>query len=235
MSEVENVIDEMRAYIIPNAGATANSCSKKQRVIFRAIDRNDVYSVLDTGKVADMVLMVMSAKNVDETALKVDPDRCSGALDDQGYRALCMLRSQGTMSLIGVLQHVEDVSSKRQPQVKRLFQRYFTSEFTDKHRFMSVNAMSGDTDVNALLRQIAVTYPERVTWREDRSYMLGKVAEVDVKAKEVLIKGYIRNNFLNVKRLVHLTGVMAQQGFSIKQIEATEDPCPLKLARVEIE
>ena len=56
------------------------------------------------------------------------------------------------MSLIGVLQHIEDVSSKRQSQVKRLFQRYFISEFTDKHRFMSVNAMAGDTDVNALLR-----------------------------------------------------------------------------------
>lgn len=216
MGESNAESDEMRAYIIPNAGATANMSSKKQRVIFRAIDRNDVYSVLDTGKVADMVLIVMSAKNVDESYLKVDPDKYSGALDEQGYRALCMLRSQGTMSLIGVLQHVEDVSSKRQPQVKRLFQRYFVSEFTDKHRFMTVNTMSGDTDINALLRQIAVTYPEKLTWREDRSYMLGKVAEVDQKAKEVVVKGYIRNNLLNVKRLVHLTGIMAQQGFRIK-------------------
>lgn len=46
--------------------------------------------------------------------------------------------------------------------------------------------------------------------------MLGTVAKVNEKAKEVLVKGYIRNNFLNIKRLVHLTGIMSQQGFKIK-------------------
>jgi hypothetical protein len=40
--------------------------SKRQRVIFIEINRNDVYSVLDIGKVADIVLMVMSSKMVDE-------------------------------------------------------------------------------------------------------------------------------------------------------------------------
>ena len=85
MSEIvfEDTTDaEMKAYIIPNAGAGGNLNSKRQRVIFRTIDRNDVYSVLDTGKVADMVLMVMSAKNVDETQLKTDPDKYSGAIDE---------------------------------------------------------------------------------------------------------------------------------------------------------
>ena len=56
---------EMQAYIIPNAGATANMNSKKQRVIFRAINREDVYDVLDVAKVADLVLITMSCANVD--------------------------------------------------------------------------------------------------------------------------------------------------------------------------
>lgn len=55
-------------------------------------------------------------------------------------------------SLIGVLQHLETVSSKRQPQIKRLFLRYFTSEFTDKHKFMNFNLLQAATDVNAVLR-----------------------------------------------------------------------------------
>jgi hypothetical protein len=46
------------------------------------IDRNDIYSVLDVGKVADMVLMVMSCKGTDETQLKIDPDKSSGAIDE---------------------------------------------------------------------------------------------------------------------------------------------------------
>lgn len=65
-------------------------------------------------------------------------------------------------------------------------------------------------DVNALLRQIVVTFPKEIHWRNDRSYMLSEVASLDQTAKEVHLVGYIRNNFLNIKRLIHLTGVTAQ-------------------------
>jgi len=47
---------------------------------------------------------------------------------------------------------------------------------------MCVNKYSVDVDVNALLRQIAVTSPEKITWREDRSYMYANVASLDVEA-----------------------------------------------------
>ena len=77
------------------------------------IDRNDVYSVLDVGKMADLVLVVMSCKNTNERQLKLDPDKHSGAVDEQGYKALSLLRSQGMVSVIGVLQHLETITSKR--------------------------------------------------------------------------------------------------------------------------
>ena len=138
---MSDIVDPLKAYICPNAGSSSNLSSKKQRLIFIEVDRNDIYSVLDVGKVADMVLMVMSCKGTDESQLKVDPDKSSGAIDEQGYKALALLRSQGLVSLIGVLQHLETMSSKRQPQIKRLFLRYFTSEFTDRHKFVCVNKM----------------------------------------------------------------------------------------------
>lgn len=62
-------------------------------MLFLEVDRNDVYSVLDAGKVADVVLMVMSSKNTDASHLTVDPDKASGAIDEQGYAALALLRS----------------------------------------------------------------------------------------------------------------------------------------------
>jgi len=113
--ELSSTVDPLKAYICPNAGSSNNLSSKKQRLIFIEIDRNDIYSVLDVGKVADMVMMVMSCKGTDESQLKVDPDKSSGAIDEQGYKALALLRSQGLVSLIGVLQHLETTSSKRQP------------------------------------------------------------------------------------------------------------------------
>ena len=47
--------------------------------------------------------MVMSCKNTKESSLKIDPDAHSDAIDVVGYKALALLRSQGLMSLIGVL------------------------------------------------------------------------------------------------------------------------------------
>jgi len=87
--------------------------------------------VLEIGKIADLILVVMSCADCDVKGLKQDPDKYAHAIDEAGYKALGMLRSQGLPSLIGVLQHLEKVSSKKQPQIKKLFQRYFESEFTN--------------------------------------------------------------------------------------------------------
>ena len=70
---------------------------------------------------------------------------------------------------------------------------------------MNVNLINGHTDINALLRQIAVLYPEEITWRLNRSYMLGKLT--NIQGNELHFEGYMKQNMLNVKRLVHITGV----------------------------
>ena len=109
----------------------------------------------------------------------------------------------------------------------------FTSEFTDKYKFMMLNAVTDNQmsmDANAMLRQIAVTFPQSVTWKENRSYMLGEVSHV--REDEVHVTGYIRQNFLNAKRLVHITGKPVLS-WRIKRIEFAKDPCPVKLSQRE--
>ena len=150
-----------------------------------------------------------------------------------GYKALTLLRSQGIPSVIGVLQHLEHVSTSKLAFVKKLFQRIFTSEFTDKYKFMNLNRATENqlaNDACALLRQVAVTFPQTVSWKENRSYMLGEVAHV--RDDEVHIKGYIRQNFLNAKRLMHITG-LGKVSWNIKRIEVAIDPCPVKLSAKE--
>ena len=188
--------------------------------------------MLEVGKLADIIIVVMSCADTEIEGLKMDPDQHSHAIDEIGYKALGLLRSQGMPSLIGVLQHLEKVSSKKQPQIKRLFTRYFVSEFTDKHKFMNVNLANAATDVNALLRQVAVLYPEPLTWRQHRSYMLGRLTNVG--KDEVTFEGYIKGNLLNVRRLVHITGVHPQ-AFRVRRIEIAKDPCPVKVSQKEKE
>lgn len=95
MEDEEEIIDRtspFQAFICPNAGAAANLSSRRQRVIFVPIDRNDVYSILDVGKIADLILMVMSCKETDSSKITNNPDQYSGAIDELGYKALALLR-----------------------------------------------------------------------------------------------------------------------------------------------
>lgn len=159
MEEEEVSGSQFKAYLCPNPGANSNMQCSKQRLIFLEMDRNDPNSVLDVAKVADQLVVIMSCKHTDVSGVKQDPFEHSKAIDEIGYRALNLVRSQGMPCLMGVLQHVEDISSSKQSQVKKLFQRIFVSEFTDRHKFMSLNAVTehqANGDSNALLRNLAV-------------------------------------------------------------------------------
>ncbi len=66
--------NEFRAYLCPNPGSSTNLGSKKQRLVFISIDRSNPLSVLEAGKIADIVVVVMSCKETEIEGLKVDPD-----------------------------------------------------------------------------------------------------------------------------------------------------------------
>lgn len=142
MEEEHEFGTQFKAYLCPNPGSSANLASRKQRLIFLEMDRNDPYSVMDIAKIADLVVVIMSCQQTNINGVKQDPFEHAKAIDELGYRALSLIRSQGMPSLIGVLQHLEHQSSSKHSQIKRLFQRIFESEFTDKYKFMSLNKSS---------------------------------------------------------------------------------------------
>jgi hypothetical protein len=82
-----------KAYLCPNPGSSTNLGSKKQRLIFLEIDRQNEHTVLEVGKLSDIILVVMSCKDTEIQGLKVDPDQFSHAIDETGYKALGLLRS----------------------------------------------------------------------------------------------------------------------------------------------
>lgn len=104
------------------------------------------------------------------------------------------------------------------------------SEFSEKYKLMTINAITEQTlrnDASAVLRQVAVTYPEGMRWKQSRSYML--VDQVKRQGAQVKVSGYIRNNLLCAKRLLQMTGSKAV--FKIDSIALGQDPCPLKISQ----
>lgn len=73
MEEEEALGTQFKAYLCPNPASSTNMSSRKQRLIFLQINRNDPYSILDTCKIADIVVAVMSCKNTVVSGLKQDP------------------------------------------------------------------------------------------------------------------------------------------------------------------
>ena len=101
------------------------------------------------------------------------------------------------------------------------------SEFSDKYKLMTLNTINeqqANNDANALIRQLAVTYPEGLDWRQKRSYMFTDSQTLSPDGKSLEITGYIRNNFLSVNRLLQMTG--SKSVFKISKIELGADPCP---------
>lgn len=62
MEEEEATESKFRAYLCPNPGAASNMTSRKQRLIFLEMNREDPYSVMDVAKVADIIIVVQSCK-----------------------------------------------------------------------------------------------------------------------------------------------------------------------------
>ena len=62
MEEEEAFGSQFKAYLCPNPASSTNMSSRRQRLIFLQIDRNDPYSILDICKVADLVVVSMSCK-----------------------------------------------------------------------------------------------------------------------------------------------------------------------------
>lgn len=81
----DELYSQFSAYICPNPGSSTNMGSKKQRLMFLEIERDNHQKVLEQCKIVDVVLMVMSCKETKTEGLKVDPDNNSNAIDDVGY------------------------------------------------------------------------------------------------------------------------------------------------------
>lgn len=172
LSGEEESKEELKAYPVDNAGSSIN---KKERLIYKVCSR-DSYETLDVCKTADVVVFVMSCKNAQLDKLKDDPDIYANAIDEEGYHILSLLRVQGLPPSVGVLQHLEEIPKKKQNEVRKLFNRYFVSELSEKDKFHALSAEDNSqvkSEYKLFLRSIAVAFPkQQFFWKDNRSYMI---------------------------------------------------------------
>ncbi|KAL9607750.1 MAG: hypothetical protein Q9167_007362 [Letrouitia subvulpina] len=163
----------------------------KQTILYVPATRN-LLTVLDTCRIADFVILVLSAEQ----------DVAEG-----GEQLLRAIESQGVSNVITVVQHLDQIQpSKRQPQTLSYLKSYINHFFPQE----KVHSLDSARDCANVIRSLCSTVPKGVKWREDRSWMLVEDVQWPESATgsgshgEVIISGVVRGKGLKANRLVQI-------------------------------
>ncbi len=202
---------------------------KKRRVTFIECN-NDINSMIDVGKVADLVLLMIDG---------------SFGFEMETMEFLNVLQSHGFPKVIGVLTHLDLIKKAKTLKAtkKRLKQRFWTEIYDGAKLFYLSGIINGrypDTEIQNLSRFIGVMKFRPLIFRNAHPYVLADRME-DLTPREeiranpkgdrtITVYGYLRGTHLRPSQRVHIPGA---GDLSITSIEKLNDPCPLPTADSE--
>lgn len=124
----------------------------KQNIAYLTIKR-DLLSALDACRVADFVVLVLSA--VDET-------------DNEAELILKAIEGQGISNVFTIVQDLERVQPAKRSQVIASLKSYIRHFFPMQ---IKLHSLLAEPDCASLIRSLCTTTPKGVKWREDRTWM----------------------------------------------------------------
>ncbi|EST08152.1 Elongation factor, GTP-binding domain protein [Kalmanozyma brasiliensis GHG001] len=196
---------------------------KKRRVTFIECN-NDINSMIDIGKVADLVLLMIDG---------------SFGFEMETMEFLNVLQSHGFPKVIGVLTHLDLIKKAKTLKAtkKRLKQRFWTEIYDGAKLFYLSGIINGrypDTEIQNLSRFIGVMKFRPLIFRNAHPYVLADRMEdltprEDIRAnpkadRTITVYGFLRGTHLRPSQRVHIPGA---GDLSITSIEKLNDPCPL--------
>ncbi|KAH7337205.1 hypothetical protein B0J17DRAFT_600178 [Rhizoctonia solani] len=202
---------------------------KKRRLTFIECN-NDVNSMIDVGKIADLVLLMIDG---------------SFGFEMETFEFLNILQAHGFPKVIGVLTHldlIKKLSTQRETK-KQLKKRFWTEIYQGAKLFYLSGVLNGrypDSEIQNLSRFISVMKFRPLVFRNSHPYVLADRLQ-DLTPRElvrttpnvdrtVTLYGYLRGTNLREATKVHVPGA---GDLTIKSITRLADPCPLPTADSE--
>ncbi|KAF5345517.1 hypothetical protein D9758_012033 [Tetrapyrgos nigripes] len=197
---------------------------KKRRLTF--IESNtDLNSMIDIGKVADLVLLMIDG---------------SFGFEMETFEFLNILQSHGFPKVIGVLTHLDLIkkAATLRASKKALKKRFWTEIYQGAKLFYLSGVLNGrypDTEILNLSRFISVMKFRPLVFRNTHPYVLADRLE-DLTSRELIrttsgkcdrtvtVYGYVRGTNLRQGMKVHIPGV---GDLDMKSVTKLGDPCPL--------
>ena len=219
-----------KSYIIPG-----KLYKGKERITFIKTKR-DIYSILDTCKIADILLFVSSCKKCQADKWQMDPDKYSFCIDEFGYQIISIIKAQGLTNHICCIQDLCSIPLKRRNEIVKLYSRYFNSELKPSKIFDFFNNekigqdpsldLHDENQIKAIIRLncAMAPYTTNLDLQKHRSYMMVENIKKN-ENNDAEIFGYIRGNTLIPGKYIHITGF---GDYKIKDVEVVDDPLPVK-------
>ncbi|XP_076662632.1 ribosome biogenesis protein BMS1 homolog [Halictus rubicundus] len=197
--------------------------SKKRRITFIECN-NDINSMIDIAKVADLVLLLIDG---------------SFGFEMEIFEFLNICQVHGMPRIMGVLTHLDLIKNAKQLKKtkKTLKQRFWTEVYAGAKLFYLSGLLHGEylrMEVKNLARFISVMKFRPLTWRSTHPYILTDRVE-DLTPPEsirqnpktdrtISLYGYVRGVPLNKETSIHIPGC---GDLKIKDVSFLSDPCPL--------
>uniref|UniRef100_A0A3Q4IA13 BMS1 ribosome biogenesis factor n=2 Tax=Neolamprologus brichardi TaxID=32507 RepID=A0A3Q4IA13_NEOBR len=196
---------------------------KKRRLTFMECN-NDINSMIDLAKVADLVLMLIDA---------------SFGFEMETFEFLNICQVHGFPRIMGVLTHLDAFKNNKtlRKTKKNLKHRFWTEVYQGAKLFYLSGMVYGEyqnQEVKNLGRFISVMKFRPLVWQTSHPYILADRIEdltdperlrTDPKCdRTVSLYGYLRGTHLKNKGQVHIPGV---GDFQMSEVNFLPDPCPL--------
>ncbi|XP_071403014.1 ribosome biogenesis protein BMS1 homolog, partial [Centroberyx affinis] len=200
---------------------------KKRRLTFIECS-NDINTMIDLAKVADLVLMLIDA---------------SFGFEMETFEFLNICQVHGFPRIMGVLTHLDSFKNNKAQRKtkKRLKHRFWTEVYQGAKLFYLSGMVYGEyqtQEVKNLGRFISVMKFRPLVWQTSHPYVLADRMEdltepekvrTDPKCdRTVSLYGYLRGTYLKNKGQVHIPGV---GDFQVADVSFLPDPCPLPEAQ----
>lgn len=197
--------------------------SKKRRITLIECN-NDINSMIDLAKCADLVLLLCDA---------------SYGFEMQTFEFLNICQVHGMPKVMGILNHLDAIKNAKtlKRRKKELKHRFWTEVFDGAKLFYLSGILHGEylrNEIKNLSRFISIMKFRPLTWRGTHSYVLADRMEdvtntenirLNPKCdREVILYGYVRGVPMFKENMVHIAGLGDMR---VQELSALPDPCPL--------
>ncbi|KAF7721972.1 Glycoside hydrolase 2 (Mannanase, beta-galactosidase) [Apophysomyces ossiformis] len=196
---------------------------KKRRLTFIEC-ANDMNSMIDVAKIADLVLLMIDA---------------SFGFEMETFEFLNILQSHGFPKVMGVLTHLDKFRNNKTLRTtkKRLKHRFWTEIYQGAKLFYLSGIINGrypNMEIQNLSRFISVMKFRPLIWRNTHPYVVADRVE-DLTDPELLhrqpncdrtvtLYGYLRGTNLKSNMRIHIPGA---GDHVVSDVSVLPDPCPL--------